>query len=70
LLQSYKVPDHAAISRLCKDYLSNEVVEDLFYRQVNYLANQNEMLFENAFIDGTKIEANDNRYTFVWKKAI
>ncbi|WP_238907699.1 transposase, partial [Clostridium sp. YIM B02506] len=27
-------------------------------------------LFENVFIDGTKIEANANRYTFVWKKSI
>ena len=63
-------PDHATISRFRKDYLSNEVVEDLFYQQVNYLATQNEILFENVFIDGTKIEANANRYTFVWKKAI
>ena len=46
------------------------MIEDLFYQQVNYLADQNEILFENVFIDGTKIEANANRYTFVWKKAI
>ena len=70
LLQGYKAPDHATISRFRKDYLSNEVVEDLFYQQVNYLATQNEILFENVFIDGTKIEANANRYTFVWKKTI
>jgi len=25
---------------------------------------------ENVFIDGTKIEANANKYTFVWKKAV
>ena len=25
---------------------------------------------ETVFIDGTKIEANANRYTFVWKKAV
>ncbi|USK68792.1 hypothetical protein [Peribacillus asahii] len=24
---------------------------------------------ENYFLDGTKIEANANKYTFVWKKA-
>jgi hypothetical protein len=29
-----------------------------------------ELKFENAFIDGTKIEANANRYTFVWKGAV
>ncbi|CAI3245065.1 hypothetical protein CNEO2_620008 [Clostridium neonatale] len=33
LLQGYKVPDRATtISRFRKDYLSNEVIEDLFYR--------------------------------------
>ena len=42
----------------------------MFYQQVNYLAKQNEILFENVFIDGTKIEANANCYTFVWKKSI
>ncbi len=26
--------------------------------------------FEELFIDGTKTEANANRYTFVWAKAI
>lgn len=26
--------------------------------------------FNNIFIDGTKIEANANRYTFVWAKTI
>jgi transposase len=25
---------------------------------------------ENIFIDGTKIEANANKFTFVWKKSI
>ncbi|BCZ49464.1 transposase [Clostridium gelidum] len=70
LLQGYKAPDHATISRFRKEYLSNEVIEDLFYQQVKYLAAQNEILFENVFIDGTKIEANANRYTFVWKKSI
>ena len=24
--------------------------------------------FESVFIDGTKLEANANRYSFVWKK--
>ncbi|MFT8350889.1 transposase [Clostridium saccharoperbutylacetonicum] len=54
LLQCYKAPDHATISRFRKDYISNDVIEDLFYQQVNCLTTQNEILFENAFIDGTK----------------
>ena len=27
------------------------------------------VIFEVQYIDGTKIEANANKYTFVWKKA-
>nr|WP_242951930.1 transposase [Clostridium felsineum] len=70
LLQGFKALDHATISRFRKKYLSNEVIEDLFYQQVNYLTKEKELLFENVFIDGTKIEANANRYTFVWNKTI
>lgn len=29
-----------------------------------------EIKYKNIFIDGTKIEANANKYTFVWKKAV
>jgi len=29
-----------------------------------------EVRFRNMFVDGTKLEANANRYTFVWKKAV
>ena len=36
----------------------------------NKIAELDEIKFENVFVDGTKIEANANRYTFVWKKAI
>ena len=25
---------------------------------------------QNYFLDGTKIEANANKYTFVWKKSV
>ena len=28
------------------------------------------MKLEHYFVDGTKIEANANRYTFVWKQAV
>ena len=29
-----------------------------------------EVKFKNLFVDGTKIEAYANKYTFVWKKAV
>jgi len=70
LLAGQPAPDHATISRFRRHYLSDGVLEDLFYQQVKYLAEEGEIQFENAFIDGTKIEANANKYTFVWKKAV
>ena len=36
----------------------------------NLLFKLGEISGENIFIDGTKIEANANKYTFVWKKAV
>ena len=69
LLEGSQAPDHSTIARFRKEYLAN-VVEDLFYQMVEYLHNIGEIKYENLFVDGTKIEANANRYTFVWKKVV
>jgi len=69
LLQGAKAPDHSTIARFRADYLS-AAVEDLFYQMVQHLYDIGEIKFENLFVDGTKIEANANRYTFVWKKVV
>ena len=29
-----------------------------------------EIRYEHLFVDGTKIEANANKYSFVWKKSV
>ena len=42
----------------------------MFYQLVMKLHEQGEVSFKNIFVDETKIEANANRYTFVWKKAV
>ena len=70
LLAGQPAPDHSTISRFRHDYLADEVLEDLFYQQVMSLYQLEEVRFEHVFIDGTKIEANANKYTFVWKKAV
>lgn len=69
LLSGNKAPDHATIARFRQKYLT-ESLDDLFYQMVNVLYEMGEIQFENVFIDGTKIEANANKYTFVWKRAI
>lgn len=69
LLEGCQAPDHCTIARFRKEYLA-DALEDLFYQMVKYLHSISEVKFENLFVDGTKIEANANRYTFVWKKAV
>lgn len=69
LLQGYLAPDHSTIARFIKDYLGG-CLEELFYQLVLRLSELDEIQFENLFVDGTKIEANANKYTFVWKKVV
>jgi transposase len=69
LLDGQPAPDHSTISRFRKGYLA-DVIDDLFFQMVQYLHTIGEVNFENLFVDGTKIEANANRYTFVWKKVV
>jgi transposase len=62
-----KAPDHATIARFRSQRLSN-VIDELFEQLVKQLAYMGELSLINAFIDGSKLEANANRYSFVWKK--
>ncbi|MBU3130803.1 transposase, partial [Clostridium tagluense] len=68
LLQGRKAPDHNTIARFRSKRLVG-VVDDLFNQLVEKLKTYGEVEFKNIFIDGTKIEANANKYTFVWKKS-
>jgi len=67
LLQGQKAPDHNTIARFRNGRLSG-IVEDLFNQLVVKLSNLGEIQYKTIFIDGTKIEAYANKYTFVWKK--
>jgi len=69
LLQNEPIPDHNTINRFRKDRLS-QCMEDLLTQQVEELSELGEIDFENLFVDGTKIEANANKYSFVWRKAV
>ena len=71
LLEGQGAPDHNTIARFRSEHLPN-AVEDLLSQMVNLLASYGEISFEESavFIDGTKIEANAGRYTFVWKTKV
>jgi hypothetical protein len=46
-----------------------ETIEELFTQLVEELLNLGLVDFEQYFVDGTKMEANANKYSFVWKKS-
>ena len=47
----------------------SECSEEIFYELTRKLKAEGEICFEHLFVDGTKIEANANKYSFVWKKS-
>ena len=69
LLEGEPTPSIATIKRFQSEKLS-EAIEGLFYQFVNKLCEMGEVKFKNLFVDGTKIEAYANKYTFVWKSAV
>ena len=69
LLNGEPVPSVATLKRFQSERLG-KVIEGLFYQFVEKLYELGEVKFKNLFVDGTKIEAYANKYTFVWKKAV
>ena len=69
LLEGMPVPDHATIARFVSLHLSG-CSKDILAEVTAGLLSMGEISGKTVFIDGTKIEANANKYTFVWKKAV
>jgi hypothetical protein len=62
-------PDHNTINDFRGKRLRGEL-KQIFNQVVLLLAEQGVISLKEVILDGTKIEANANRYTFVWGKAI
>ena len=69
LLDGSPVPDHATFARFVSDHFS-KCSEKTMSKMTLLLKELGEISGETIFIDGTKIEAYANKYTFVWKKAV
>lgn len=69
LLQNQAPPSHNTIARFRSNRLST-CIENLFSQLILKLGVRKEIQFKDIFIDGTKIEANANRYSFIWKKSV
>ncbi|WP_443936436.1 IS1182 family transposase [Pedobacter sp. MW01-1-1] len=68
-LSGMSYPDHNTINRF-RGVRLKEHLRKIFEEVVLLLAEEGLLSIEEVYTDGTKIEANANKYTFVWKKAI
>ena len=69
LLEGQRAPDHNTINRFRENILTQEAGQDILRQLVVQLHESGLLSLDAAFIDGTKIEANANKYSFVWKKS-
>ena len=69
LLEGAPVPDHATFARFLGIHFA-PCAKRIPAEMSNALFDLGEISGETVFIDGTKIEAVANKYTFVWKKAV
>ena len=68
-LSGMSTPDHNTINRFRIERLK-EPLKKIFTQVVQLLAAEGLLSLKELYTDGTKIEANANRYTFVWGNAI
>lgn len=69
LLEGANAPDHATFARFRSIHFA-PCAKRILAEMSNRLYELGEISGDTIFIDGTKIEANANKYTFVWKKAV
>ena len=50
--------------------LTGEVLDELNYQFMRRLEKEGLITLKELYIDGTKLEANANRYTFVWRGSL
>ncbi|WP_425270613.1 IS1182 family transposase [Paenibacillus helianthi] len=62
-------PNFRTLNRFRSERMK-DVLERVFTAVLQFLADEKYISLEHYFVDGTKIEANANRYTFVWGKAV
>jgi transposase len=62
-------PDHHTLNRFRSERLK-KVLEEIFSQIVMLLVEAGQINIREVYVDGTKLEANANKYTFVWGKSI
>lgn len=68
-LCSNQEPDHNTINRFRTQKLENNI-DQVFKQIVLLLVEEGVVSLKQVYVDGTKIEANANKYSFVWGKSV
>ena len=68
LLDGMKAPSFATFGNIIRNELTDSI-EQVFLDVNTYIFEKDHVDLEHTYIDGTKMEANANRYTWVWKKS-
>ena len=68
-LSGQNTPDHNTVNDFRSKRLKGHL-KKIFNQVVLLLVDQGIINLKDIYVDGTKIEANANRYTFVWGKSI
>lgn len=63
-------PSRTTFFNFLNDKLAKEILDDLHYQFILVLQKEGLVSLEALYIDGTKIEANANRYSFVWRGSV
>jgi transposase len=66
-LSGNQQPDFRTINRF-RGEVVKDVIEDIFSSVLSLLIEEGYVKLENYFVDGTKLEANANKYQWVWAK--
>lgn len=67
-LMDHQTPSYRTFSYFITNVLGSSI-EDIFYDINRILFDKEQVDLNHVYIDGSKFEANANKYTWVWKKA-
>ncbi|MGE5406389.1 MAG: IS1182 family transposase [Methanosarcina sp.] len=68
-LSGMSTPDFTTVNNFRSKRLK-ESVDDVFSSVIEVMIKGGYIKAENLFVDGTKIEANANKYSYIWKKNV
>ena len=67
-LMDYDTPSYRSFSYFINEEIKG-AAQDIFQDIMTYIGEKDGVDFQHLYIDGSKFEANANKYTWVWRKA-